>query len=173
MAALPYATLLEAIGFAVERANGTNVLANEIEGGFMVGFMTATEQQVVTFTATELSRLRMQLWAREPPRVDPLPPSGPRPGPRLPGLLRPPPVETGIPHAFSRRPDTAGRSNVRARLRMVGRYLDEHHATAIVVQERPAGFAVAYTGQPPDDNLAPLTRLDAWLDDVQLRLWFG
>ena len=44
MSVQPYAALLDAIGFYVERANGTDVLVNEIEGGLLVAFLTDTDQ---------------------------------------------------------------------------------------------------------------------------------
>jgi hypothetical protein len=78
MSVPPYAALLDAIGFYVERANGTDVLVNEIEGGVLVAFLTDTDQQVVTLDDTELAQLRAEIAARaERPRL----------GIRLRGLL--------------------------------------------------------------------------------------
>src|SRR5437764_12437780 len=57
----PYAALLDAIGFYVERANGTDVLVNEIEGGLLVAFLTDTDQQVVTLDDAELAQLRAEI----------------------------------------------------------------------------------------------------------------
>src|SRR5437016_10790877 len=88
MSAHPYASLLDTIGFYVERANGTDVLVNEIEGGVLVAFLTDTDQQVVTLDDAELAQVRAEIAAREPPRED----QGrteekPRLGSRLRGLL--------------------------------------------------------------------------------------
>ena len=91
MSVYPYAALLDAIGFYVERANGADVLVNEIEGGLLVAFLTATDQQVVTLDDAELAQLRAEIAALEPPREDQRPPQRapekPRLGIRLRGLL--------------------------------------------------------------------------------------
>ena len=53
-----YATALDAIGLYLERANAGDVLVNEINGGFLVGYVADGEQRVVTFDATEMGRLQ-------------------------------------------------------------------------------------------------------------------
>src|SRR5918911_207308 len=86
MSVHPYAALLDAIGFYVERANGTDVLVNEIEGGLLVAFLTDTDQQVVTFDDAELAQLRAEIAALAERR---------RLGMRLRGLLGRTDVVTG------------------------------------------------------------------------------
>ena len=53
----------------------------------------------------------------------------------------------------------------------MGRYLETRGAYAIIAQEQPDGYVVGFTGQPLEDNLAPLTRLSERLADHQLREW--
>jgi hypothetical protein len=86
----PYAALLDAIGFYVERANGTDVLVEEIEGGVLVAFLTDTDQRVVTLDGAQLVLLRAEIAARESPER-------PRPGIRLRGLLGRTDADTGGP----------------------------------------------------------------------------
>lgn len=66
-AALPYAEFLTTIGVYIERAHGSDVLVQQIAGGCLVVFRTATEQQTVTFDARELAQVRWELAALEPP----------------------------------------------------------------------------------------------------------
>ena len=157
----PYAALLDAIGFYVERANGTDVLVNEIEGGLLVAFLTDTDQQVVTLDDADLAQLRAKIAALAERRLL---------GIRLRGLL-------GRPDAVTSGPAPAGPlppiepTSLRAQLRAVGRYLETRSATAVTVQEQADGYLVEFTGQPFEDNLAPLTRLAERLDGHQLQAW--
>jgi hypothetical protein len=160
MSVPPYAALLDAIGFYVERANGTDVLVNEIEGGLLVAFLTDTNQQVVTLDDAELAQLRAEIALAGRSRL----------GIRLRGLL-------GRPDAVTSGPAPAGPlppiqpTSLRAQLRAVGRYLETRSATAVTVQEQADGYLVEFTGQPLGDSLAPLTRLVEHLDGHQLRAW--
>ena len=157
----PYAALLDAIGFYVERANGTDVLVNEIEGGLLVAFLTDTDQQVVTLDDAELAQLRAEIAALA---------ERPRRGIRLRGLV-------GRTDAVTSGPVPAGPlqpiepTGLRAQLHAVGRYLEAHSAAAVTVQEQADGYVVGFTGQPLEDNLAPLTRLAERLDGHQLQVW--
>jgi hypothetical protein len=158
MSVHPYAALLDAIGFYVERANGTDVLVNEIEGGLLVAFVTDTDQQVLTLDDAELTQLRAESAAR------------PRLGIRLRGLLgRTDAVTSGPAGAGPLQPKD--QTGLRARLRAVGRYLETRGAIAVTLQEQADGYVVEYTGQPLDDNLAPLIRLAERLDGHQLQAW--
>src|SRR3989442_3967065 len=161
----PYTSLLDAIGFYVERAGGADVLVNEIEGGFLVAFATETAQQVAPFEDAELAQLRAEIAALEAPQASHLP-EKPHLGARLRGVL-------GRAQAGSGAPVLADQPGLRARLHAVGRYLETRAAIAIVVQEQADGYAVAFTGQPLDDNLAPLARLDERLDGHHLQTWLA
>ena len=161
MSVHPYAALLDAIGFYVERANGTDVLVNEIEGGLLVAFLTDTDQQVVTLDDAELAQLRAEVAALAERR---------RLGVRLRGLLgRTDAVASGPAPAGPLRP--TGPTSLRAQLRAVGRYLETRSATAVTVQEQADGYLVEFTGQLLEDNLAPLIRLTERLDSHQLQAW--
>ena len=161
MSVHPYAALLDAIGFYVERANGTDVLVNEIEGGLLVAFLTDTDQQVVTLDDAELAQLRAESAA---------PAERSRLGIRLRGLL-------GRTGAVTSGPAPAGplqptdQTGLRVRLRAVGRYLETRGASAVTVQEQADGYVVGFTAQPLDDNLAPLIHLAEHLDGHQLQAW--
>ena len=156
MSVPPYAALLDAIGFYVERANGTDVLVNEIEGGVLVAFLTDTDQQVVTLDDTELAQLRAEIAARA---------GRPRLGIRLRGLLG----RTDAAPAGALQPIES--TGLRMHLRAVGRYLETRGANAVTVQEQADGYVVEFTGQPLGDNLAPLIRLAERLDGRQLQAW--
>jgi hypothetical protein len=161
MSVHPYAALLDAIGFYVERANGTDVLVNEIEGGLLVAFLTDTDQQVVTLDDAELAQLRAEVAALAERR---------RLGVRLRGLLsRTDAVTSGPAPAGPLQPIEP--TGLRAQLRAVGRYLETRGATAVRVQEQADGYVVEFTGQLLDDNLAPLIRLTERLDSHQLQAW--
>src|SRR6266566_5261527 len=155
MSAHPYASLLDAIGFYVERANGTDVLVNEIEGGLLVAFLTATDQQVITLDDAELAQLRAEIAALEPPRADQGPAEKPRLGTRLRGLLSHADAVTSGPARVDPLEPT-DQPGLRARLRAVGRYLETRGAIAVTVQEQADGYVVGFTGQPLEDNLASL-----------------
>src|SRR5437763_1943606 len=123
----PYAALLDAIGFYVERANGTDVLVNEIEGGLLVAFLTDTDQQVVTLDDAELAQVRAEIAALERPREDQRPPphgpEKPRRGIRLRGLLGHADAVSSGPAPVAPQEPT-DQPGLRARLRAVGRYLE-------------------------------------------------
>ena len=161
MSVHPYAALLDAIGFYVERANGTDVLVNEIEGGLLVAFLTDTDQQVVTLDDAELAQLRAEIAALAERR---------RLGIRLRGLLgRTDAVTSGSAPAGPLQPIEP--TGLRAQLRAVGRYLETRGATAVTVQEQADGYLVEFTGQLLEDHLAPPTRLTERLDSHQLQAW--
>jgi hypothetical protein len=160
MSGHPYAALLDAIGFYVERANGTDVLVNEIEGGLLVAFLTDTDQQVVTLDDAELAQLRAAIALAGRSRL----------GIRLRGLLGRTDAVTGGPAPAGPLPPIEPTS-LRAQLRAVGRYLETRGASAVTVQEQADGYVVEFTGQLPEDNLAPLTRLTKRLDSHQLQAW--
>ena len=75
---LSYAAIFDAIGLYLEYRQATDALINEIDGGFMIGFMIGTEQRLVTLSSAELAPLHAEA-ARHP--VKPRPPA---PGERLP-----------------------------------------------------------------------------------------
>ena len=174
MSVHPYAALLDAIGFYVERANGADVLVNEIEGGLLVAFLTDTDQQVVTLDDAELAQVRAEIAALERPREDQRPPqrapAKPRLGIRLRGLLGHADAVSGGPARVDPLEQTV-QPGLRARLRAVGRYLETRGAIAVTVQEQADGYVVGFTGQPLEDNLAPLSRLAERLDGHQLQVW--
>jgi hypothetical protein len=60
-----YASVLDGIGLYLERADAGDVLVNEIDGGFLVGFMAHGEQHVVTFDATDMVRLQSDALQQE------------------------------------------------------------------------------------------------------------
>jgi hypothetical protein len=155
MSVHPYTALLDAIGFYVERAKGTDVLVSEIEGGVLVAFLTDTDQQVVTLDDAQVAQLHAEIAARESPDRS-------RPGIRLRGLLGRADADTGKAGPLP---------GLRARLHAVGRYLETRGAIAVTVQEQADGYLVAFTGQPPEDNLAPLIRVTEHLGGHQLQAW--
>lgn len=59
-ARIPYATILDAIGARIERAGAVDVLVNELDGGFLVSYMTPAGQRVETIDAAELEQ-----WLKE------------------------------------------------------------------------------------------------------------
>ena len=146
------------------------MLVDEIEGGFLVAFLTATDQQVATLNDAELMQLQAEIAALESHVKDPHPLGKPHLGTRLRGLLgRADTVSSGPGPAHLTEPTDQPR--LRAHLRAVGRYLETRGAYAIIAQEQPDGYVVGFTGQPLEDNLAPLTRLSERLADHQLREW--
>lgn len=76
-----YAAILDAIGLYLEFRQATDVLVDEIDGGFMVGFLVDNEQRVVTLCAEDLSPLLAES-ARFPGQPWPVTP-GDRPSLRL------------------------------------------------------------------------------------------
>ncbi len=55
-----YATPLDAIGLYLIFRKAADVLINEIEGGYLLGFMVGAEQRVVTLSASELAALEAE-----------------------------------------------------------------------------------------------------------------
>ena len=163
--ALPYAEVLDAIGFYVERAHGEDVLVYEIAGGFLVVFVTAAEQQVVTFDSGDLAQVRTEIEALEHSSVRSQEKS-PRWGPL--GVIRAN-KDTGPSAPIPGSLVSGDRSHLRTRLRAVGRYFDGRHTTAIMVQERADGYEVESTSQPVYDDLAPPSRVTELLDDQHLQ----
>jgi hypothetical protein len=127
---LPYAVVLDALGYSVEQAQGTDVLVHELEGGVLVTFMGATEQQVVTFTWAEVAGLHA-VATQEDRRQQ-------RAWHGLTALLQ---GRWSIP---------TERPSVRARLRALGQDLDRRGATAILLQEHAASYHVEFTGLADD-----------------------
>ena len=60
-----YASVLDGIGLYLEGADADDVLINEIDGGFLVGFMADGEQRVVTFDATDMACLQSDASRQE------------------------------------------------------------------------------------------------------------
>src|SRR5438270_9168520 len=60
-----YATVLDGIGLYLERADADDVLVNEIDGGFLLGFMAHGEQRVVTLVAADMVRLQSDALRHE------------------------------------------------------------------------------------------------------------
>src|SRR2546421_3972104 len=60
-----YASVLDGIGLYLERADAGDVLVNEIDGGFLVGFMADGVQRVVTFDAMDMVRLQSDALRQE------------------------------------------------------------------------------------------------------------
>lgn len=138
----PYAVLLDALGLYLERTNACDVLIDEIEGGFLLGFLMGAEQRVVTLDAGEMARLQAEALRHK--------------GDRAAGW-------TGM---LGRR---SAPGALRARLRTLGEHLDRRAARAIVAQERAHGFSVEFTTAPQGTgNLMVLTRLHETIDDQQL-----
>ena len=75
---LSYAAILDAIGLYLEYRQATDALINEIDGGFMVGFMIGNEQRLVTLSTAELTPLHAEA-VRHPVKRKP-----PGPAERLP-----------------------------------------------------------------------------------------
>lgn len=57
---LSYAAILDTIGLYLEYRQATDALINEIDGGFMVGFLIGNEQRLVTLSSAELSPLHAE-----------------------------------------------------------------------------------------------------------------
>lgn len=52
-----YATALDALGMYLEYKKAADVLINEIDGGFLLGYMLGSEQHVVTVSEQEIGPL--------------------------------------------------------------------------------------------------------------------
>ncbi len=55
-----YANLLDAIGLYLEYKQTGDALINEIEGGFVVGYMEADEQKVTTLSNEDMQTLQAE-----------------------------------------------------------------------------------------------------------------
>jgi hypothetical protein len=137
-----YSALLDAIGCAVEQAGGADVLVHELPEHVLVGFVTPTEQQVVRWTRAQIVELhatakRADAEART------------RPG----ALAR-----------LQGRRQAPDRASLRARLRVVGQYLDERKARALVLQEHAGGCYVAFTGLEMASRTMGVMRVTEMLD---------
>lgn len=130
-----YATLFDAVGYYLDGAGATNVLVNQIEGGYLMGFDVGRDQRVVTLDEAELTRLQADA-ARH--------------------------AKSGGFRLFSRR--SSATRGVRADLRAVGRFLDGRRAEAVVVQQRADGFIVEFTSVPENAALREVARLVETLD---------
>lgn len=124
-----YALSLEAIGWYVESRNVSDVHVHELAGGFLVCFLTATGQHVVTLDTDELARLWSEMECRPNRRW------------------------------FARRDKCGDPHGHRAQLRALGEYLDARAAVAIVLQERATGYSIEFTGVPEGDDLEGLVRV--------------
>ena len=60
-----YTAALDAIGLYLDRADAGDVFVNEIDGGFLVGFVVDGEQRVVTFDAADMVRLQSDALRQE------------------------------------------------------------------------------------------------------------
>ena len=164
-----YDRLFDAIGFYIDRSGGADVLVQEIVGGFLIVFRIADGQQVITLEPTDLDHIRAEIddleRAAAAAQIDR----------KSPGHLR-----FTLRHARSATdsqvapPDqviAAESATLRMRLRCVGRYLDSRHATSVTVQEHGNGYEMEFTGQPLEDNLAPMVRLSERIDNTGLSVW--
>ena len=147
---LSYTALLDAIGFAVEQRGGADVLVHELPEHVLVGFVTPTEQQVVRWTRAEIVELHMTATKAD--------------------------AEARTRHGAlarlqGRRP-TPDRASLRARLRVVGQYLDGRAARALVLQEHAGGCYVAFTGLEMESRTMDVFRVTEMLDaaDVEALL---
>lgn len=137
-----FATLFDAFGLYLEQVGASDVLVNQIEGGFLLGFTAADEQRVVTLDPAEITRLQANAAQHKEQR----------------GGFR----------IFGRR--TQDKNGLRDRLRAVGRFLDERRAEGVVIQEREGGFSTEFTSVPSDAaDLRSVHRLVETLDDDALR----
>ena len=139
---LSYAALLDAIGFAVEQAEGADVLVHELPEHVLVSFVTPTEQQVVRWTRAELVGLHTTAT-----RAD--------------AEAR---TKQGALARFQERRHASDRASLRARLRVVGQYLDERKARALVLQEHAGGCYVAFTGLEMESRTMDVIRVAEMLD---------
>jgi hypothetical protein len=139
---LSYTALLDAIGFAVEQGGGADVLVHELPEHVLVSFVTPTEQQVVRWTRAEIVALHATATTADAEARS-----------RHGALAR----LQGPRHA----PD---RASLRARLRVVGQYLDGRAARALVLQEHAGGCYVAFTGLEMESRTMDVIRVTEMLD---------
>jgi hypothetical protein len=137
---LSYSALLDAIGFAVEQAGGADVLVHELPEHILVSFVTPTEQQVVRWTRVQIVELHAAATTAE---------ARTRHG----ALVR-----------VQERRHAPDRVSLRARLRVVGQYLDERAARALVLQEHAGGCYVAFTGLDRQSRTMDVIRVAEMLD---------
>ncbi len=135
----PYAALLDALGLFLEREEASDILIDELDGGFLVGYLANNEQRVATLTTADMTRLQSEAIRHKGGK-----------GSGWTGML-------------------GRRSALRMRLRALGALLDKRAAHAIVVQERAHGFSVEFTAVPygPSDPTG-LVRLHETFDEQQL-----
>ncbi|HKO25728.1 MAG TPA: hypothetical protein VJY65_13435, partial [Chloroflexota bacterium] len=105
---LSYSALLDAIGCAVEQAGGADVLVHELPEHVLVGFVTPTEQQVVRWTRAQIVELHATATTADAEAR----------------------TRHGALARFQERRQAPDRASLRARLRVLGRYLDERKARA-------------------------------------------
>lgn len=134
-AAGSYATLFDAIGHYLDGAGATNVLVDQIEGGYLLGFDVGRDQRMVTLDEAELTRLQAAA-AR--------------------------PHKSGGFRLFGRRSSAA--QGVRADLRAVGRFLDGRRAEAVIIQQQADGFIAEFTSVPENAALREVARLTETID---------
>ena len=139
---LSYSALLDAIGCAVEQAGGADVLVHELPEHVLVSFVTPTEQQVVRWTRAEIVELHATATTAD--------------------------AEARTRHGALARSQgrlrALERASLRARLRVVGQYLDERAARALVLQEHAGGCYVASTGLEMESRRMDVMRVTEMLD---------
>lgn len=57
---IPYIVTFDALGLYCERASAADVLVNEIDGGYLVSYVTQQEQHVETLDSAEMARLQLE-----------------------------------------------------------------------------------------------------------------
>ena len=139
---LSYTALLDAIGFAVEQRRGADVLVHELPEHILVSFVTPTEQQVVRWTRAEILELHATATTADAEAR----------------------TRHGAPARSQGRLRTLDRASLRARLRVVGQYLDGRAARALVLQEHAGGCYVAFTGQEMESRTMDVIRVTEMLD---------
>lgn len=139
---IPYAARLDALGLYLERAEATDILINELDGGFLVGYVKDDGQYIATLDEAEMNRLQDETTRPK--------------GRSWTGILT-----TG---SLNRRGD------MRVRLHALGTYLDQRVAHDVMIQERAHGFSVEFTTLPQGaGDRTGLVRLHETLDDYTLR----
>jgi hypothetical protein len=118
------------------------VLVHELPEHVLVCFVTPTEQQVVRWTRADIVELHAMATTAD---------AEARTRHDAPARLQ------GRRHA----PD---RASLRARLRVVGQYLDGRAARALVLQEHAGGCYVAFTGLEVESRTMDVIRVTEMLD---------
>jgi hypothetical protein len=137
---LSYSALLDTIGFAVEQAGGVDVLVHELPEHVLVSFVTPTEQQVVRWTRAQIVELHATATTAEAR------------------------TRHGALGRFQERRQAPDRASLRARLRVVGQYLDERAARALLLQEHAGGCYLAFTGLEMESRAMDVIRVTEMLD---------